>query len=154
MDMPYSAYTYALYLLKNHSQTRFQLQEKLKRKQYSPEEIIETMKRLEELKLIDDKCYAENYIHDKVTFARRGRFRIAGELLQKGVDKTIIDKATQSITEEQELEAAKSLLSGRQRTWSNLDERKKYIRAVSLLQRHGFSGKIIKTVLNTPEDED
>jgi regulatory protein len=141
------AYEYALSILKNRSQTHFQLEEKLKRKKYEPTEISETLATLQEIGLIDDERYAAAYARDKVLIYRRGRFRIGLELLKKGVSKEKINQATAAIKEEDELEAAKSLIESRSRIWKTLDDQARYRRTVSLLQRRGFSASIIRRAL-------
>lgn len=138
---------YALYLLKNRSRSRREIIVKLRDRDYSDEEISQTVKDLERIGFIDDQKYAQNYTHDKVRIYRRGRYRIALELIQKGIPRELIDEALSKIEADAELEAAKSLLKSKERSWANLTERKRFERSVSLLQRRGFPGAVIKEVL-------
>jgi regulatory protein len=138
---------YALYLLKNRSRSRKEITVKLRDKGYSDEEIGQTVSDLERIGLLDDRKYAENYVHDKVRIYRRGRHRIGLELIQKGVPKELVNEALSAIETNDELAAAKSLLKSKERSWANLTERKRFERAISLLQRRGFPGAVIRQVL-------
>lgn len=142
---------YALYLLGRRGRTRFELQTKLTDKGYEAADVNTTLERLEKLGLINDEEFAQNYARDKVAIYRRGRYRIGMELLKKGVTKEKIAAALEGLQEEDEQAAAESLIQGRLRQWQKLDDRQRYVRAFSLLQRRGFSGKIVKAVLEKLE---
>lgn len=147
MARPRDPLAYALYLLGRRGRTKYELKSKLSEKGYEPELVDATMKRLEELHLLDDKTYAELYARDKVGIYRRGRYRIGLELRRKGVDKELVDETVGAIDEQDELAAALSLLKGRQRAWADLHERKRFERSTHLLQRRGFSGKVIRRAI-------
>lgn len=142
-----SALDYAFWLIGSRSYTVRGLREKLISKKYPPEAVEETMTELTRLGLLDDQKFAHNYARDKVAIYRRGRFRISLELLKKGVSRELIDEAVGNITEEDEEAAAQSLLKGRERLWQGLDPLTRYRRALSLLQRRGFSAKVVGRVL-------
>lgn len=145
---------YALYLLGRRGRTRYEIKSKLFEKGHEAEAVEATLKRLEEMTLLDDKTYAELYARDKVGIYRRGRYRIGLELRRKGVDKELVDEAVRNIQEADELAAAISLLKGRQRAWADLHERKRFERSTHLLQRRGFSGKIIRQAIEQFEGQE
>lgn len=138
---------YALYLLGRRGRTKRELRDKLVEKQYPPEEIEVTIARLTGMGLLDDATYAENYARDKVSIYRRGRYRIGLDLLRKGVSRDNIDAALSTIEEGDELAAAKSLAAARLKNWEALEPLKRRARLLSLLQRRGFSSKVIKQIL-------
>lgn len=138
---------YALYLLRNRSRSKKEIATKLRDREYSDEDIAAATKDLERIGFLDDKKYATNYAQDKVRLYRRGRHRIALELIQKGVPKEIINEAVAAVESEQELEAARSLLASKERQWRDLTERKRFEKSVHLLQRRGFPGSIIRQLL-------
>ena len=140
--------TYALFLLSRRGRTKMEVHQKMMEKGYSEAEIQTAITQLTEMRLLDDRTYAKNYVRDKIAIYRRGGFRIGLELYKKGVSKEIIDEALQEVAPEDELEAAKSLLKGRERQWQDLTERKRFERSVTLLQRRGFSGKIIRQAMD------
>lgn len=146
--MRISALNYALRLLQRRSRSVHELQRKLAEKKYTVEEISGALEKLEELTLVNDERFATNYTQDKVSIYRRGPRRIFLELLQRGVAKETADKAVKTISAEDELQAAESLASSRERQWQHLDPLKRKHRALSLLQRRGFSPKVIRTILD------
>lgn len=140
------ALAYALWLLERRLRTEHELREKLLLHKYEQSEISEVIAKLKEKKLIDDEQYARHYVLDKSEFARRGRYRISLELKKKGISKEVIDKAVAEIDPDVELEAARSLLKGKERLWGEMDPQKKYQKAMGLLSRRGFSVGMIKEV--------
>lgn len=149
----HSPLEYALYLLSRRSRTVFEIKRKLLEKEYSAEDIEATVSRLDKIGLLDDQKFAENYAGDKVRIYRRGRHRIGMELVLKGVSKEIIAEAVAAINEDDEYAAAVSLLEGRRRSWQDLHERKRFERAFQLLQRRGFSGKIVRKAIEEFEQK-
>lgn len=145
---------YSLYLLGRRGRTKYELRSKLIEKKYERPEIENAISELERMGLLDDKKFAELYSRDKVSIYRRGKFRIALELLRKGVQRDFIDEALETVEEGDELEAARSLAKSRIKNWLNLEELKRKHRLLSLLQRRGFSPTIIRKVMNEVEGRD
>lgn len=142
-----SATAYALYLLGRKARSKREIIEKLRAKEYTESEIVATISQLEKHYLVDDLAFSKNYAEDKVRIYRRGRHRIAIELLQKGIDKELIQEVIKNINSEVELEAARSLLESKTRQWRQLTDRQRFERSVSLLQRRGFSGATIRQAI-------
>ncbi len=142
-----SSLAYALYLLGRRGRTTRELRDKLAEKKYEPEEIAETIRRLSEMGLLNDATFAENYARDKVAIYRRGRYRIGLDLLRKGVAKEDIDSALATIEDDDEMAAAHSLAVARLKNWDALEPLKRRARLLSLLQRRGFSAKVVRTVV-------
>ena len=138
---------YALYLLRNRARSKRDMLVKLRDKGYDDEAIKTTVEKLEKIGFLDDQKYATNYSRDKVVIYRRGRHRIALELMQKGIPKEIINQATGAIEPDEELAAARSLLQSKERQWRDLTDRKRFEKSVILLQRRGFPGTVIREVL-------
>jgi len=143
-----SAAQYALYLLGRRARTQRELRQKLTDKGYELDQVEKVLQNLQDINLINDEQFAHNYAQDKVRIYRRGRHRIGLELIHKGIDKELVKQATEKIKEEDELEAAKSLLKGKERNWANLTDRKRFERSISLLQRRGFSGSVIRQAIS------
>lgn len=149
----YSTLEYALYLFGRRNRTERELRFKLLEKKYPSAEIEAAVARLKEIGLLNDQRYAELYAEDKVRIYRRGRHRIGLELMLKGVDKELIKAAVDQINEDDEYAAAVSLLEGRRRSWRDLHERKRFERAFQLLQRRGFSAKVVRRAIENFEQE-
>lgn len=78
---------------------------------------------------------------------------IRQELREKGIDKSLISEALENISPEQELESA--LQTGRKK-WNLIrgeaaDKRRK---TGAFLMRRGFSGDMVRQVINTLLEED
>jgi len=138
-----SALDYSLKLLGYRSRTVSELRKKLIEKGYDEPVIEPVIKRLVETNLINDEDYAQRYTNDKLIFNRRGPRRIYLELLSKGIDKDLIDKAVKKIEIEDEFEIARSLIVSKKRSWAKLDDNARFRRTISLLSRRGFSPKVI-----------
>ncbi len=140
------ALPYALYLLGRRGRTERELRDKLLEKKYELDEVRVAITRLLALGLLNDAQFAQNYARDKVAIYRRGRYRIGLDLLRKGVAKDQIDQALSTVDEADELVAAESLATARLKNWAALEPLKRRMRLLALLQRRGFSAKIIREV--------
>jgi regulatory protein len=138
---------YALYLLGRRGRTKRELQDKLTEKRYPADDIAATLTRLTGMGLLNDATFAENYARDKVAIYRRGRYRIGLDLLRKGVSRDDIDAALATIEEGDEQAAAESLATARLKNWNDLEPLKRRARLLSLLQRRGFSPKVVRSVI-------
>ena len=71
----------------------------LKKKEYSSQEIQDTIKFMEENKFIDDRNYTEQHIRYGISKGK-GLNRIKQELLQKGIDDNLIKEVYEDESEE------------------------------------------------------
>lgn len=142
-----SALEYAVKLLGFRARTKKELQERLAGKHYPTEIIDEALSKLEKINLINDENFAVNYVRDKLSLSRRGPRRIYFELIKRGVDRDIADRATKSIGNDEELKTASLLIQSRQKQWAKLEPLVRKRRAVGLLARRGFSTKILNQLL-------
>lgn len=85
----------ALRVLERTMKTEEEVQKKLREKEYDEETIQRVLSLLREYKLLDDERYAELYLKEKLR--SRGQKKAKLELLQKGVDKEILNQALDSI---------------------------------------------------------
>ncbi len=77
-----------------------------------------------------------------------GRYRLEQELIQKGIDKELIEKTLSNYREEEEIELAKELTQRKlTRSYQNLDKITTKRRLYGFLQRRGFSYDIIQEVM-------
>lgn len=138
-----TAIEYSVWLLSRRSRSERELERKLIEKRYSADEISHALQELKKVAFINDEQFAATYTKDKVSIYRRGPRRIFFELLKRGVHKETADKAVKTVTDDEERQAATSLLKGKERQWQKLDLLARKRRTLSLLQRRGFSPKII-----------
>ena len=87
--------------------------------------------KLIELNLLDDKKFAKWWVDQRLAFRPRGNIALKSELIQKGIDREIIESVL--LSKEEEISLAKKLLAKK-----NLDKP----RAQRLLLSRGFSSDI------------
>lgn len=63
----------------------------LKKKKYLEKDINETIKKLEENNILDEKDYCRAYINDKLSFSNDGPNKIKKNLLKNGISEELID---------------------------------------------------------------
>ena len=63
----------------------------LKKKKYLEKDINETIKKLEENNILDEKGYCRAYINDKLSFSNDGPNKIKKNLLKNGISEELID---------------------------------------------------------------
>jgi len=142
-----SALERALRLLNYRLRGKQELIKALEERGYAQADIDDAIGQLEVLGLVDDARFAKSLAETRVLVSRRGRHAIFFELLKKGIDKELIETVLSNLEEESELEAARSLAESRLKRWQDLEPLRRKHRLLSLLQRRGFSGKIIREIM-------
>ena len=84
---------YALNLLSLRMYTCKEVYERLVRKGADTEDAEEIVASLIKTGILDDKKYAEYYIHDAASISGKGAYRIKQELIKKGIAAKIADEA-------------------------------------------------------------
>ena len=147
---------YCLRLLKTRLRSRFELQQAMKQKGISSSDQDEVLQKLENARLVDDAYFARAWIHTRDRLKPRGASVLRMELLQKGIDKTLLEEALKERAEEaldpdleqpSELDLARRLVKGRERLYSNLSPEARNSRLSAYLQRRGFSYDVIRVIL-------
>lgn len=137
-------------LLKIRLRSQFELEQKLKRKKYLPEEIESAIKKLKKVNLIDDKRFAYAFVHDREILNPRGKRLLALELRQKGIASEIIEEVL-SFDDQYELELACQALNRKKRSYQDLDGFKRKQKLLAFLSRRGFSYGISKEAIERLE---
>lgn len=147
----HEARQYAFLLLNYKARTAAELEKRLVRKGFGPEIVAATLERLTELKMIDDAGYARQFAEDRVNIGHKGKWRVRGELLKRGVAREHIEEALASAPDETEAarEVAEKYLSRNRRLEPAVLRRRLY----ALLARRGFSPDTIQKVMDMREDE-
>lgn len=144
---------YAFRLLAKKRYTSSEINKKLTQflKRHDLEDVAlvdSALKRLVELKYLDDEQFAIDYISDRLRFKPRGKFLLKRELKLKGINEDLIDE-TISHGEIDELELAMAAFEKKQRQWESLEPRKLKEKAFRFLSSRGFKPDTIYKVLNT-----
>lgn len=141
-----------LRLISRRPRSEKEIRDYLKRKKSLPRLIEAVVKKLKQLKQIDDSAFAFWWIEQRSTFRPRGKFGLTMELRQKGVDKEIIEKVVNE--EVNELPLAKKIAKKKFKVYKNLPREEFYQKMSAYLARRGFSWETIKKVvgaLNAPK---
>ena len=140
----------ALALLEFRDRTERELRQKLKEREYSAEEINETVLFLKEYRYLDDEAYVDRYIRSCA--ARKSRRQIRADLERKGVSREIIDLQLQEKTVDEDSQIRK-LLQKKGYVPGKRLEPAVYRRIMGALGRRGFSGEAIRKAMESMREE-
>lgn len=140
----------ALWLISYRDHSEKELIDKIRR-DYSEDSAVNAVARLKELGLVDDEKFARRYFKELTEGSRHLSPRGAKyKLLEKGIDRSLADM----IADECEIDPREQIRIIIDKKYSNFNTDEKYRRrAVSGLQRKGFSWDDIKTVMNEYEED-
>lgn len=121
---------------------------------YQPALVEGAIERLLELGMLDDRAFAEAWIASRDRARPRGERVLRQELLQKGIDRALIDQlleerrtGEEGEATEPDLEAARRLLERNARSLDRVaDPRQRRARAYALLARNGFDPDVCRDV--------
>ncbi|MEW1981738.1 regulatory protein RecX [Citricoccus sp. NPDC079358] len=160
------ARTIVLRQLAASPKSRKQLEEKLAERDVPEDVAAAVLDRLEDVRLVDDTAYAENFVRTRQRSKGLARGALRRELQQKGVSGEAAEQALETISEDAEREAAVELVQrkirGRQLphgdSAEDRAERDKTVRRLAaMLARKGYPPGmalgIVKDVLGGLEDE-
>ena len=129
-------------LLAGRAHSRAEMQRKLARRGYTPEEVEVALVRLDELGYLDDLAFAEGLV--RVRSASRGPRALSAELAKRGVGRAQADRALASYDEALQLASAMRSIV---RTYGKIeitDYREMLNRVGSRLLRQGFSAITVR----------
>lgn len=138
-----------LHLLNTRTYTQKQLSEKLQTNGYPNEVIVQAVDYVKSFGYINDKAYVEQYILSQNK--RRSMREIREKLLQKGIEKELIEEAFEMLEEEHgDMHAIKMLLKKKKYSDSEMSMEEKR-RIYAYLARKGFRYDDIMKVLQVSE---
>ncbi len=139
----------ALYLLEYRDHSYHELNEKLS-KNYSDEVCEAVMEKMVELRLINDRKYAEILARQLCEIKRYGEYRARFEMQKKGLDGELIDE----MLAEYEDDATERLEALVEKKYSRyLVDKKGVNKVINALVRQGYNFNDIKIVLEKYLDE-
>lgn len=136
-----SCYESALHFLDYRQRSEAELKNHLLHKRkYSASVVKAVVAKLKQIKLVDDRVFALNWVHDRVTFKQKSSLVIRHELLQKGVDAEVVERAIADVDDDANafkagLKKARLLVSADYLEFSK--------RLASYLARRGYSGEVV-----------
>ncbi|WP_438448296.1 regulatory protein RecX [Gorillibacterium sp. sgz5001074] len=145
-DERHQAYMEAIRYVGRRPRSKKEVELHLKEKGYEGEWIGETVKRLQEERVLDDGAFAKLWTEHRIMSQKKGRRWVEMELSQKGVDDTVISQAFGDIDPEEEYSAALEI--GRKK-WNitggeGLEKKRK---VMAFLLRRGYSSELVNRVL-------
>lgn len=142
---PYArAWNYTLWLLGRQAYTTGQLRDRLKRKGATEETVEQVLEKLIDLNLIDDALYAETFVRTRSR--NKGALRLRQELFHKGLGEELVDKAVGNLSEDTQVESARSLIEKNLWRWKG-EPRERYAKAYAFLARRGFPADVVRQAL-------
>ncbi|HEY2491417.1 MAG TPA: regulatory protein RecX [Paenibacillus sp.] len=152
-DEKQQAYVQGLKYLERKPRTRKEISIRLQEKGAEQRVIEEVLVRLTQEGLLNDAMYAEQWAEQRIMSQRKGKAWVRQELRQKGIDKSLISEALDSVSADQEYESA--LTIGRKK-WNQAkgEAQEKKRKTGSYLMRRGFSGEQVRRVLHQMLQED
>ncbi len=144
-----NASEYAVYLLSRRDHGVAELQQKMKIKEYTSEEIVLAMEKCQDYGYLDDKRFARSQVRQHINKGH-GERRIRQELNLKKVSADDIDAAL----EEESIDWFALARSAAEKKFSVFDsqDHKLYQKQVRYLQYRGFDFEQIKYALTPSED--
>ena len=141
----------ALYLLEYRNYSKRELTEKIARTAASREAAQAAAGRMEELGLIDDRRFGEDYARELFSRKGYGARRAAQELRRKGLDQELVQELVEKyVSPEQSGENIRRVLEKKYPTWR--EDEKVRRRAFAALQRLGYSYQEVREAMGQGED--
>lgn len=136
------AYRISLHFLGYRPRSRREIERHLKKKNVRTEIVAHTVGRLTESRLIDDEAFASWWVGHRRRLKPRSSYALRLELLQKGIDESIISAA---VAETDDSRAALELLNAKRKQWRRYDDRSKRQKMLAFLNRRGFRYETAKS---------
>lgn len=127
-----------LNLLAVRPRTRAELRQALLRRGIDEDVADQVLARLNEVGLIDDAAFAEQWVHSRHTYQGMARRALAAELRRKGVADPTAAAAVNALDGDAEEARARELVRKRLRTVASADQVTKVRRLVGMLARKGY----------------
>lgn len=142
-DVLEKAYERALRFLSYRPRSTAEVRRNLRDKGIPSPVIEAVVERLTRAGLLDDAAFARYWVEQREEFRPRGGAALRHELLQKGVDREIIEEALQNLDEAHNAYHAAKKRASRYR---HLDQATFYRRMAGYLQRRGFPYEVVKEI--------
>ncbi len=145
----------ALRYLAVRNRSAGEIRRKLGEKGYEEQTTEKVIHRLQELELVNDSQFATTWISHSLSRRPVGRRRLTSELLQKGVDRTVVAEALPPFLEgASEVRLAVTLIRSKVKSREVLSDLKERRKVAALLQRRGFDYGTIEEAFREVEDSE
>jgi len=129
--------------------SRGQIERKLRDLDHEAEVIAQVLERLDQLELIDDQKFGEIVVRETMRAKPAGPRLLRQKLMQKGVDRALIDGLVDEATsdDDQQAESAKELVRKKLPSLQRVDAATRQRRVYGLLARRGFTGDAVRAAM-------
>lgn len=161
VDPPADPYAFtreiALRALDRRAYSRAELGDYLRRKAAPDETIEQVLARLEELKLIDDRAFAQMWINSRHQSRNLSKRVLALELKRKGVADEIVTDLLAQLDVDDEYEAALRAARQKSHHLGSVDYHVALRRIVGMLARKGYSSqmcyRVAREVIDSQQED-
>lgn len=137
------AYFFLKFRIRSEKEIRNYLYKKITKTSYSKEDVEKVIEKLKEQELINDEKFIEIYVKDRLSIKPKSIKLLKKELIEKGINKNLIEKYF-SENEINEEKIALSLLEKKWERFKKLDEKKRFEKSIRYLLSRGFSYELAK----------
>jgi regulatory protein len=128
--------------LTGRARSRSELAKKMASKNVPDDVATRLLDRFEEVGLIDDVAFAQEWVTQRQGGKGLARRALAQELRRKGIDDEVARAALETVATDDEVEAARLLVQRKLRSMGGLDQQVAIRRLVGMLARKGYSSSI------------
>jgi regulatory protein len=133
--------------LTGRARSRKELADKLARKQVPDEVATTLLDRFEEVGLVDDAAFAQEWVQSRQVGRGLARRALSVELRRKGVDQQVIADAVEQVAPEDEVEAARALVRRKLPSLQRFDRVTVVRRLTGMLARKGYPAGVAHQVV-------
>jgi regulatory protein len=134
--------------LSHSPKTRHQLAQVLAKRNVSPDAASAALDRIAELGYIDDAAFARAWVESRHRSRGLAHSALRRELIQRGVDRDLIDEVlVEAVSVESEHAAARALVDKKLRSMSGVTDDAATRRLVGMLNRKGYSPGVALAVV-------
>jgi regulatory protein len=143
----------ALDYLAHKPRTEEEVRRKLRQEDVAASVIEDVVARLYELSYLDDEAYAADYVRNRFASKKYGPVRIRRELVERGIDRHVADRAVADLFEDEDpVAAAREHAEKRWRRLADEDDpRRRKQKLYRYLRRRGFTSDTIYPLLDELE---
>jgi regulatory protein len=142
----HKAYAKAIRMVGRRPHSAQEIKQKLKEQGFEADIINSILETMQQQNYINDSEFAKVLTENRIYSQRKGRNYIRQELMQKGVDRQLIQGTMDSINPEDEFQGALHLAKKKweQGSGSVQDRRRK---TTAFLMRRGFTGSVVQQIM-------
>ncbi len=123
------------------------------RKKFDPGTCRTVIRELQERRLIDDAAFSKFWVENRLQFRPKAKSVLLRELLQKGVDRRVIEEALSEVGPTADRAMAERLFQSRRKRL-DLEDPKDAARMYRYLRSRGFSHDLVTELLNHVDEMD